>query len=136
MKEFEVTIRIKLSKNSTPAEIGEAVKATLENNPHLESSIESVNARESTPEHPVQPLIEEDDGTIRFKANPIVQFMLNAGPFNLNQLGMMPWSAEDRAQLVQLLGYSDVGFGQIPTAIMSNEIYERTMARTWIYRKS
>ena len=36
-------------------------------------------------QHPMQP-IELDDGVIRFHKNAIVSFLLDAGPFDMNQL--------------------------------------------------
>ena len=63
--------------------------------------------------HPIQPIIVTDDGTPRFKKNAIVRFLLDAGPFDLNQLAAMPFSAEDHTQLAQLIGYSVGGFGEL-----------------------
>lgn len=42
--------------------------------------------------HPLQPLVLNDDGVVRFKPNAIVRFLLDAGPYDLNKLAMMPWS--------------------------------------------
>lgn len=74
------------------------------------------------PKHPIQPLYKDDHGTVRFKANQIVQFLLNAGPFDLNQLALMPWSVEDREQLSQLTGYSLSGFGEL--SYVTDETYD------------
>ena len=63
-----------------------------------------------TEPHPRQPTYVDDAGVIRFKPNPIVRFLLDAGPFDLNQLAIMPWEQEDRRQLAQLIGYSVSGF--------------------------
>jgi len=79
--------------------------------PHID--VTSVHSRESKLEHPVQPLHKEADGTIKFKQNDIVLFLLNAGPFDMNQLALMPWSHEDRIQFLQLIGYSLSGFGEL-----------------------
>ena len=65
------------------------------------------------PEHPMQPLLQDEDGRIMFQTNRIVRFLLDAGPFDLNQLWQMPWSIEDMEQLYQLIGYSVNGFGEI-----------------------
>lgn len=73
--------------------------------------------------HPVQPLITDKDGTLRFKSNKIVEFLLEAGPFNMNQLALMPFSNEDREQFAQLIGYSLQGFGELP--YVSGETYNR-----------
>ncbi len=64
--------------------------------------------------HPVQPLIVDSDGVQRFKQNAIVRFLLDAGPFSMNALALMPFSDEDRGQFAQLIGYSLAGFGDLP----------------------
>jgi hypothetical protein len=38
--------------------------------------------------------VELDNGTPRFKANAIVRFLLDAGPYDMNKLAKMPWSDE------------------------------------------
>lgn len=63
--------------------------------------------------HPLQPLFIDEDGTVRFKANAIVRFLLDAGPFDMNKLAIMPWSNEDSEQFAQLIGYSLSGFGEL-----------------------
>lgn len=61
--------------------------------------------------HPLQPLAPDDHGTVRFKENAIVRYLLDAGPFDLNVLAGMDFSREDWEQLAQLIGYSLSGFG-------------------------
>jgi hypothetical protein len=73
--------------------------------------------------HPIQPLYRDDDGRIRFKQNAIVRFLLDAGPFDMNQLSYMPFSIEDREQFAQLLGYSLSGFAELP--YVTDATYER-----------
>jgi hypothetical protein len=63
--------------------------------------------------HPMQPLIWDKDKVIRFKRNDIVRFLLDAGPYDLNKLALMPFNREDREQLAQLIGYSVSGFGEL-----------------------
>ena len=64
-------------------------------------------------EHPTQPLYYDENGTLRFKENRIVRFLLDAGPFDLNQLAIMDFSRDDREQFAQLIGYSLGGFGEL-----------------------
>lgn len=75
--------------------------------------------------HPIQPLVKDEHGVIRFKANAIVRFMLDAGRqgtrFDLNTLAIMDFSKEDREQLAQLIGYSLSGFGDL--SYVSDEAY-------------
>ena len=66
--------------------------------------------------HPIQPVYRTSDGVIRFKENKIVEFLLDAGPFDLNQLAMMSFEDEDHEQLAQLIGYSVSGFGDLSYA--------------------
>ncbi len=67
--------------------------------------------------HPMQPIILDDEGTPRFKQNPIVRFLLDAGPFDLNQLAILPGTTpDDHAQFAQLTGYSVSGFGDLSYA--------------------
>ena len=66
--------------------------------------------------HPVQHLHRDATGVIRFKENKIVRFLLDAGPFDLNQMALMPFDNEDRVQLAQLIGYSVSGFGDLSYA--------------------
>jgi hypothetical protein len=64
----------------------------------------------------MQEIILADDNCVRFRRNAIVEFLLRAGPFDMNMLALMPWSDEDRMQLAQLIGYSVSGFGDLPYA--------------------
>lgn len=64
------------------------------------------------PPHPDQPLVMAGD-VVRFRKNPIVEFLLDAGPFDMNALARMPWEPEDRQQLAQLVGYSVSGYGSL-----------------------
>lgn len=66
-------------------------------------------------EFPMQPLVTDEDGVVRFKQNRIVQYLLDSGHVDLNALarhvahGLFdPWEWE---QLNQLIGYSVSGFG-------------------------
>jgi hypothetical protein len=63
--------------------------------------------------HPVQPLERDNLGTVRFKENKIVRFLLDNGPFDLNKLGIMDFTDEDREQFAQLIGYSLCGFAEL-----------------------
>ena len=72
--------------------------------------------------HPIQPLYTDNSGTIRFKENKIVTFLLDAGPFDLNQLALMNFTQEDREQFAQLIGYSLSGFGEL--SYVSSDTYD------------
>ena len=64
--------------------------------------------------HPRQPEIRDKEGTLRFKSNDIVRFLLDTSKFNMNDLALMPFSLEDRRQFAQLIGYSVSGYGELP----------------------
>lgn len=63
-------------------------------------------------QHPMQP-IELVDSVARFKENKIVRFLLDAGPFDLNQIRLMNFSNDDYTHLMQLIGYSVSGYGDL-----------------------
>jgi hypothetical protein len=71
------------------------------------------------PKHPLQPIVKDKDGTLRFKENAIVRFLLEDGPNDMNRLGRIPFSQEDREQFAQLIGYSVGGALSLP--YMSDE---------------
>jgi hypothetical protein len=73
--------------------------------------------------HPIQPLIKDEYGVIRFKPNAIVRYLLDAGPFDMNHLALAPFRQEDREQFAQLIGYSVSGFGSL--SYVSEETVER-----------
>lgn len=58
--------------------------------------------------HPTQPIARG-----RFKGNAIVRYLLDAGPFDLDHLAMLPFSNADRQQFAQLIGYSLDGYGEL-----------------------
>ena len=67
-------------------------------------------------QHPMQPLVIDPDGVVRFKVNKIVRYLVDSLPGSMNALSMMPWRREDREQLAQLIGYSVSGFGDLSYA--------------------
>lgn len=67
-------------------------------------------------EHPMQPIVIDHQGVVRFQHNALVRFLLDSGPFDMNQLAMLPFSNEDRMQFAQLIGYSVSGYGELSYA--------------------
>jgi hypothetical protein len=61
--------------------------------------------------HPIQSIYVDANGVPRFRANAIVEFLLENGGLDLHTLGMMDFSNEDREQFSQLVGYSLSGYG-------------------------
>lgn len=72
---------------------------------------------------PMQPLVKTSDSTIRFKSNKIIEYLFDNGHIDLNLLATMKFSPEDRMQFAQLLGYSVIGYSDLP--YVSDENYER-----------
>lgn len=72
--------------------------------------------------HPIQPLVTDDNGVIRFKGNAIVRHLLDNGGIDLNQIAILDFSREDREQFAQLIGYSHSGASGL--GYMSHEVIE------------
>lgn len=66
--------------------------------------------------YPIQPIEKDEQGTYRFKENKIVLFLLDKGPFDLNDIARQDFSQEDREQFNQLIGYSVAGFADLSCA--------------------
>jgi len=71
--------------------------------------------------HPIQPIAPDKNGIMRFKENAIVSYLLDNGPFDMNQLARLPFSDEDWEQFAQLIGYSLSGFGEL--SYVSSDTY-------------
>lgn len=65
------------------------------------------------PRHPMQPLVRDPAGVVRFKANPIVRFLLETSTADLDTLARMGFDEEHHEQFAQLIGYSVSGFGEL-----------------------
>lgn len=69
--------------------------------------------------NPIQPLVEDSQGVLRFKSNVIVEAMLDhcqKTGFDLNEIARRfcgEEHREDMIQLAQLIGYSLSGFGDL-----------------------
>ena len=77
--------------------------------------------------HPIQPFIRDKLKVRRFKENAIVQFLLNEGPWDMNSLAKKDFSAEDREQFAQLIGYSVSGFADL--SYVSSATWRRVSRR-------
>lgn len=67
------------------------------------------------PEHPMQPIVLDERGVPRFRANKIITALLKSSPFDLNHIAIRDQNGEfspgDYKQLMQLTGYSVSGAG-------------------------
>ena len=73
-----------------------------------------------TPKNPMQPIITDGQGVVRFKSNKLVEILLDHGQatgLGLNELAAKYYRDEstrdDWQQLAQLIGYSVSGFGDL-----------------------
>src|SRR5438105_4865263 len=67
-------------------------------------------------QQPMQPVVVDSDGVIRFQPNAIVSELLDFSHehgFGLNEIAMREFSREDRCQLAQLIGYSVCGYHEL-----------------------
>lgn len=71
--------------------------------------------------NPIQPLFTDNHGTVRFKENKIVSYLLDNGGIDMNQLAALSFTQDDREQFAQLIGYSLCGFDEL--RYVSNETY-------------
>ena len=75
---------------------------------------------------PIQPLEEDEHGTMRFKKNKLVEYLLDHGGLDMNDLAIAEakenFTREDQEQFAQLIGYSLDGFGTLSYA--TDETYE------------
>ena len=76
-----------------------------------------------TVKHPIQPIVKDSNGELLFKENKIVRFLLDAGPYDLNDLDIMSFSDNDWEQFAQLIGYSLSLFGD--SEFVSDATYDR-----------
>ncbi len=72
--------------------------------------------------HPIQPLVTDKHGVIRFKENTIVSYLLANGGIDLNHLARRDFPQEDREQFAQRIGYSLSGFSDL--SYVSDETYD------------
>lgn len=79
-----------------------------------------------SPPNPMQPVVLDRFDRPAFKANAIIDHMLDAGPLDMNKLALMEASREDREQFAQLIGYSVGGFCEL--SYVSDEACERAYA--------
>lgn len=80
------------------------------------------------PHHPIQPLVTDEHGTLRFRENRIVRYLLDHGGIDLNQISEQGFPNEDAEQFAQLIGYSLNGFSEL--SYVSDETYETARRMT------
>ena len=51
---------------------------------------------------PIQPLEKDEHGVVRFRANKVVQYLLDNGGIDMNDLAVVDFPREDREQFAQI----------------------------------
>lgn len=75
--------------------------------------------------HPIQPLVKDRHGVLRFKVNAIVARLSDFAEehgYGLNEILCDGYSDEDQEQFAQLIGYSLSGYGDL--SFISDEAYK------------
>ena len=111
---------IQVARRSTR---GSAASSEIANSEHAASGSDGIAAAGVTgpdTRHPVQPLVTDPHGRLRFKRNAIVDHLTTG---KLNDLAAMDFPQEDWEQLAQLIGYSLDGFGTL--SYVTDETYDR-----------
>ena len=67
-------------------------------------------AKTKMPPHPMQPVIRDENGIHRFRANKIVEYLLDNGGIDMNHIAATKFPKEDRMQFLQLIGFSVCGY--------------------------
>ena len=66
---------------------------------------------------PMQPVVKDKDGVLRFRENAIVRYLLDLARkhkiADLNSIAERDFSQEDRAQFTQLIGYAITGYHEL-----------------------
>lgn len=87
---------------------------------------------------PMQPIVWDDRGNIRFQGNKIVQWLVDQKKIDLNAIFVagieQQWPIPDLEQFWQMLGYSVSGFGDLSfvrreTVNKADEIADRMLKR-------
>lgn len=71
---------------------------------------------------PMQEPYKDEHDTIRFKPNPIVNYLIENGNITLNEIATLDVPREDSEQFFQLIGYSLNGYSELSS--VSDESYE------------
>jgi hypothetical protein len=104
---------------------GDSLHITPELGSLIGGLVDSINENiedENRQEHPIQPVYIDNQQVIRFKPNKLVQYLLDNGGIDMNQLAMLRYDDSEHEQFAQLIGYSLSGFGEL--SYVSDKVYE------------
>jgi hypothetical protein len=83
----------------------------------------------------MQSVYKDASGILRFRANRIVQYILDHSGIDMNKLSEVgPFDIEDREQFAQLIGYSVAGYGELP--YVSDRSYDAAVKRCVRFNKA
>ncbi|MFV5329600.1 hypothetical protein ACNHE6_18620 [Enterobacter roggenkampii] len=108
---------------------GVTLTAMLELRDRRAAMIQGAEPVKTAYELPMQPLVIDAHGTLRFKENPIIRALLDYATehgYGLNEIAREEFDAKDQMQLAQLIGYSLSGYGTL--SYVTDESYERAAA--------
>lgn len=109
-------------------EVADALGCDVKDNQAMLDKIEMLQGAEPVTtayKLPMQPLVIDAHGTLRFKENLIVRKLLDYATehgYGLNEMAREEFDAEDQMQLAQLIGYSLSGYGTL--SYVTDESYE------------
>lgn len=72
--------------------------------------------------HPMQPIVVDACGVTRFRANGLINHLVDIGRINLNETATLGFPEADHRQLAQLIGYSIDGYSTLP--YVDDEAYD------------
>lgn len=102
-------------------------QAALEYLDFLRAKTESLPEFEAQ-HYPIQPIVSDKNGTLRFKTNQIVKDLFDTHPsLDMNALAAGNYSAEDRQQFAMLIGYSVGGFNDL--SYVTDDVYNAVNTR-------
>lgn len=109
--------------------LGDAEEALIEVVNRRAAMLQGAEPTNQRDELPMQPLVMDAHGTLRFKENPIVRKLLDYAAergYGLNEIARAQFDAEDQMQLAQLIGYSLSGYGTL--SYVTDKSYDRAAA--------
>jgi len=75
---------------------------------------------------PMQPLVFDAEGVVRFQANAVVEWLFETKRINLNDIMVYQFDVDDLEQFWQLLGYSVSAYADL--SFVSDETYFKAAA--------
>jgi hypothetical protein len=87
-------------------------------------------SNEETVKNPIQPIISDINGALRFKENAIVSHILEVASrhgADLNSIAALTFTDDDRQQFAQLIGYSLDGYAELRRYVTDDAYHVASM---------